>query len=70
MHSDSHACAHGGSRDGVLGGMYILEEAGQRDKLRQVDDLLKSIEELVIMKASVFEFVDDIGANLMAAVSG
>jgi hypothetical protein len=37
---------HGGSRAGALGGNYVIEEADQRDRLRQVDDLIKSIQEL------------------------
>lgn len=55
---------NGASRGGIFGGMYIIEESNQRQKLRQVDDLLRSIEELVAMEASVFDFMDNFAANL------
>lgn len=61
---------HGGSRAGALGGNYVIEEADQRDRLRQVDDLIKSIQDLSVMEASVFDFVDNFAANLMSDRDG
>ena len=61
---------HGGSRAGALAGNYVIEEADQRDRLRQVDDLIKSIQDLSVMEATVFDFVDNFAANLMSDRDG
>jgi hypothetical protein len=67
---DDDQYSFGGNRAGALGGNYIIEEADRRDRLRQVDDLIKSIQDLVVMEASVFDFVDNFAANLMADGDG
>lgn len=61
---------YGSSRGGVFGGSYVLQESDRRDKLRKVDSLLNSIEELVTMEASVFDFVDDFVNNLLSDGDG
>jgi len=67
---DDGQYSFGGNRAGALGGNYIIEEADRRDRLRQVDDLIKSIQDLVVMEASVFDFVDNFAANLMTDGDG
>jgi hypothetical protein len=57
---------HGGSRVGLLGGLYIIEESQSRNRLRELNELLMSVEEMVVMEASISEFVDKFSVDLLS----
>lgn len=60
----------GFSRDGVLGGLYILEESNKRDLLLQLQAIMMKIEEVAEMEASVFDFVHNFTTNLLQDSNG
>eukprot|EP00557_Chaetoceros_sp_GSL56_P000488 CAMPEP_0176489560 /NCGR_PEP_ID=MMETSP0200_2-20121128/7355_1 /TAXON_ID=947934 /ORGANISM="Chaetoceros sp., Strain GSL56" /LENGTH=629 /DNA_ID=CAMNT_0017886713 /DNA_START=39 /DNA_END=1928 /DNA_ORIENTATION=- len=57
---------HGGSRDGLFGGLYIIEESESRSRLREVNDLILSVEEMMQMEASIADFVDNFSVDLFS----
>lgn len=60
----------GVSRDGVLGGLYILEESNKRDLLLQLQAVMMKIQEVAEMEASVFDFVHNFTTNLLQDANG
>uniref|UniRef100_A0A7S3VDF8 Syndetin C-terminal domain-containing protein n=1 Tax=Chaetoceros debilis TaxID=122233 RepID=A0A7S3VDF8_9STRA len=48
-----------GSKAGILGGHCILQEFKKRDRLRNLDELLRSIEEVARMEQDIFNFCND-----------
>lgn len=60
----------GVSRDGVLGGLYILEESNKRDLLLQLQAVMMKIQEVAEMEANVFDFVHNFTTNLLQDANG
>jgi hypothetical protein len=48
---------HGGSRVGLLGSLYIIEESQSRNRLRELIELLLSVEEMVGMEATFSKLI-------------
>ena len=61
---------HGGSRDGLFGGLYIIEESESRSRLRELNDLIISVEEMVEMEASITDCVDNFSVDLLSNGAG
>ncbi len=59
-----------GARDGISGGLRIIEEANCRDKLRSVDSLLKSCEELFDLERSITEMRSQLDAEVLLSRNG